>query len=46
VCVANKRKTIDPGNPNWFGGEGACWRLLTRLRAMGPKAFVVGVSAA
>jgi len=43
VCVANKRKTIDPENPNWFGGEGAAWRLLGRLRAMGPDAFASGI---
>lgn len=39
VCVANKRKTIDPHNPNWFGGEGATWRLLDWLRTLGPEAF-------
>jgi len=39
VCVANKRKTIDPHNPNWFGGERASWRLLDWLRTLGPEAF-------
>jgi Ser/Thr protein kinase RdoA (MazF antagonist) len=39
VCVANKRKTIDPDNPNWFGGEKATWRLLQWLRATGAEAF-------
>jgi len=43
VCVANKRKTIDPHNPNWFGGEGAAWRLLKRLRCMGAAAFGEGL---
>jgi Ser/Thr protein kinase RdoA (MazF antagonist) len=43
VCVANKRKTIDPDNPNWFGGEGAAWRLLGRLQAMGAEAFRSGL---
>jgi len=36
VCVANKRKTIDPTNPNWFGGEGATWRMMRRLQDIGP----------
>jgi Ser/Thr protein kinase RdoA (MazF antagonist) len=39
VCVANKRKTIDPDNPNWFGGEEAAWRLLGGLRVIGAEAF-------
>ena len=39
VSVANKRKTIDPTNPNWFGGEGAAWRMLRHLRAVGPGPF-------
>jgi Ser/Thr protein kinase RdoA (MazF antagonist) len=39
VCVANKRKTIDPDNPNWFGGEGASWRLLRFLKLMGPEEY-------
>jgi Ser/Thr protein kinase RdoA (MazF antagonist) len=39
VCVANRRKTIDPGNPNWFAGEAATWALLARLRDMGPEKF-------
>jgi Ser/Thr protein kinase RdoA (MazF antagonist) len=43
VCVANKRKTIDPDNPNWFGGEGATWRLLGRLQDVGAEAFDLGV---
>lgn len=39
ICVANKRKTIDPENPNWFGGEGAAWRQLRWLQATGREAF-------
>jgi len=39
VCVANERKKIDPSNPNWFGGEARTWRLLERLRALGPDPF-------
>jgi Ser/Thr protein kinase RdoA (MazF antagonist) len=39
VCVANKRKTIDPTNPNWFGGEAAAWRMMRRLQAIGPQSF-------
>jgi Ser/Thr protein kinase RdoA (MazF antagonist) len=46
VCVANKRKTIDPDNPNWFGGEGAAWRLLARLRDLGAQAFHAGLLGA
>jgi len=37
VCVANKRKTIDPHNPNWFGGENRTWALLRWLRERGPQ---------
>jgi len=44
VSVANKRKTIDPHNPNWFGGEGATWRLLGWLRSLGSEAFGSGLS--
>jgi Ser/Thr protein kinase RdoA (MazF antagonist) len=39
VCVANERKAIDPSNPNWFGGEELAWKLLERLRALGPGSF-------
>lgn len=46
VCVANKRKTIDPDNPNWFGGEGACWRMLRWLRTTGSQAFGCALRAA
>lgn len=35
VCVAAKRKTIDPDNPNWFGGEGRSWGFLAWLWAGG-----------
>lgn len=28
VCVAEKRRTIDPDHPNWFGSTGAARRLL------------------
>lgn len=43
VCVANKRKTIDPDNPNWFGGEKATWRLLEWLRVTGAETFASGL---
>lgn len=43
ICIANKRKNIDPDNPNWFGGEGAAWRLLGRLQAMGAETFRYGL---
>jgi Ser/Thr protein kinase RdoA (MazF antagonist) len=46
VCVANRRKVIDPGNPNWFGGEQATWRLLERLRSMGSGSFAAGLHGA
>ena len=46
VCVANKRKTIDPDNPNWFGGEGAAWRMLGQLQGIGPKPFGLALRAA
>jgi len=46
VCVANKRKTIDPDNPNWFGGEGAAWRQLQWLRTTGQLAFGSALRAA
>ena len=39
VCIANERKTIDPDNPNWFGGEGAAWRLLRFLKLTGISSF-------
>ena len=39
IAVANARKTIDPHNPNWFGGEQSAWDLLDYLRGMGPQAF-------
>jgi Ser/Thr protein kinase RdoA (MazF antagonist) len=39
LCILNQRKTIDPHNPNWFGGEGRTWELLGRLRSMGSAAF-------
>lgn len=45
VCVANKRKTIDPHNPNWFGSEGAAWELLRRLRATGGGGFRAALPA-
>jgi len=46
VCIANKRKTIDPDNPNWFGGEGATWRMLRTLRVIGAKPFRSALQAA
>ena len=39
IGVANERKTIDPDNPNWFGGEQSAWDLLDYLRGIGPQAF-------
>lgn len=39
LCIANERKSIDPDNPNWFGGEGRTWELLHRVRCLGPAAF-------
>lgn len=39
LCIANERKTIDPHNPNWFGGEGRTWALLRRLRELGQGAI-------
>jgi Ser/Thr protein kinase RdoA (MazF antagonist) len=46
VCVANKRKTIDPDNPNWFGGEGSAWRMLRWLQDTGRETFDSGLRAA
>lgn len=46
VCIANKRKTIDPDNPNWFGGEGATWRMLRTLRDIGVKPFRAALQTA
>ena len=46
ACVANRRKAIDPENPNWFGGEQATWRLLERMRSMGSDSFVAGLRGA
>lgn len=45
LCVANRRKAIDPTNPNWFGGEGATWRMLQQLREIGPVPFRAALSA-
>lgn len=39
IGVANERKTIDPDNPNWFGGEQSAWDLLEYLRVIGAPAF-------
>ena len=39
LCILNERKTIDPHNPNWFGGEGRTWALLYRMRELGSRAF-------
>lgn len=39
LCILNERKTIDPHNPNWFGGEGRTWELLGRFRNIGNAAF-------
>jgi Ser/Thr protein kinase RdoA (MazF antagonist) len=39
LCIANERKTIDPHNPNWFGGEGRTWQMLGQFRALGQAAF-------
>jgi Ser/Thr protein kinase RdoA (MazF antagonist) len=45
LCIVNERKTIDPHNPNWFGGEGRTWQLLGRLRALGQAWFEAGIRA-
>jgi Ser/Thr protein kinase RdoA (MazF antagonist) len=39
LCIANERKTIDPHNPNWFGGEAGAWQLLGWFRSLGQRAF-------
>lgn len=39
LCILNERKTIDPHNPNWFGGEGRTWELLRRFRNIGSAVF-------
>jgi Ser/Thr protein kinase RdoA (MazF antagonist) len=39
LCIANERKTIDPHNPNWFGGEGRTWALLRRLKGERAERF-------
>lgn len=39
LCILNERKSIDPHNPNWFGGEGRTWELLGRFRSIGSAAF-------
>jgi len=36
IAVSTSRRLIDPVNPNWFGGEADAWRLLARLRVIGP----------
>jgi Ser/Thr protein kinase RdoA (MazF antagonist) len=43
LCIVNERKTIDPHNPNWFGGEGRTWQLLGRLQALGQAWFETGI---
>lgn len=43
LCIVNERKTIDPHNPNWFGGEGRTWQLLGCLRALGRAWFETGI---
>lgn len=45
LCILNERKTIDPHNPNWFGGEGRTWELLYRMRKLSSRAFGARVSA-
>ena len=42
LVVANKRKAIDPDNPNWFGGEGRMWQFLARFKRMGRVKFSDG----
>ena len=39
LCILNERKTIDPHNPNWFGGEERTWELLRRLRRIDGAIF-------
>jgi Ser/Thr protein kinase RdoA (MazF antagonist) len=45
LCILNERKTIDPHNPNWFGGERRTWELLYRMRKLGSGAFGARASA-
>jgi Ser/Thr protein kinase RdoA (MazF antagonist) len=35
IAVSSWRRTIDPGNPNWFSSEDSAWRLLGELRRLG-----------
>lgn len=44
LCIANERKSIDPHNPNWFGGEGRTWQFLDSLRKLGRSPFDARVS--
>ena len=39
LCVARERESIDPSNPNWFGGVRSMWQLLERLRSIGHGTF-------
>ena len=32
IAVSTERRSIDPDNPNWFGGEDSAWALLEFLR--------------
>jgi Ser/Thr protein kinase RdoA (MazF antagonist) len=34
IAVSTERRGIDPGNPNWFGGEDSAWKLLQTLKNM------------
>jgi Ser/Thr protein kinase RdoA (MazF antagonist) len=32
IAVSTERRSIDPGNPNWFGGEESAWALLKTIK--------------
>ncbi|MGD2127990.1 MAG: phosphotransferase [Lysobacterales bacterium] len=44
LVVANKRKAIDPDNPNWFGGEERMWGFLSTCKRMGTARFRFGAA--
>lgn len=39
IVISSLRRTIDPDNPYWFGGEESAWKLLTCLRVTGKSRF-------
>ena len=32
IAISQKRRLVDPENPNWFTSEGPAWRLMGQLR--------------